>query len=324
MTSDKGRRPALILPELAGMVVLASISLSLLLLASGVEFMDRVFYGQRPPTEAFRVDPAVALDYWLHLLARLLFGLGLLNVAVRRAKPVLMFRLVMAKRTAHAPVAGTELHRLAAKYDRLESIRVLSREPGPVAFTQGLLYPRVYVSQAILDVLSARELELLLLHEIEHCRARDPLRSFTATLLADFFFWLPVVPRLQDRVMSKIEFAADDAAAGLDPGYLAQTILKVAGLNAPRLTAGVSFADDRRLPARVRRLIGVNVASSGDTLTPRSLQATVVVLLALATLGLTVYGTHSEHHGTEEGSAQVSCPSCDSPQGEGVLLEGPY
>ena len=55
-----------------------------------------------------------------------------------------------------------------------------SRIPGaaPVAFTGGLLRPHIYVSDAMIDVLSDDELQLLLLHEQSHMRHRDPLGRF--------------------------------------------------------------------------------------------------------------------------------------------------
>jgi len=81
----------------------------------------------------------------------------------------------------------------------------------------------------------------------------------------------------------------------LDRVGLARTILKVARLGTPEMSAGISFAQKSRVPARVRRLIRVEDGLPGDSVTARTVRSTIMVLIALWTLGLTAYGTHNAH-----------------------------
>lgn len=295
MIRSSAARPVSVLPELAGIVALALIGFTPLLLSTGVELFDWLVYRVPQDPSLLRLEPLVGMDAWLHLMARLLIGVGLANVVARRVGPFLSFRRLVRGGGIRLPAPGTELHRLAIRHDRLSSIRVLSSRHGPVAFTAGIFSPRIYVSETILEALDARELELLLLHEIKHCRSHDPSRSLLATIFADLFFWLPAARTLTERVMSKIEFEADDAAAALDRAGLAQTILKVASLGTPEMSLGIPFSRESCVPARVRRLIQVEDGLSHDLVAAPSMRSTIMVLIALWTLGLTACGTHNAH-----------------------------
>jgi Zn-dependent protease with chaperone function len=295
MIRSSAARPVLVFPELAGIVSLAAISFTPLVLSSGVELIDWLFYSASRDQSLLSLEPLVGLDAWLHWMARLLIAVGLANVVVRRVGPLLSFRRLVRDGAIGVPEPGTDLHRLAIRHDRLSSIRVLPDRHGPVAFTAGVFSPRIYVSETILEALDTRELELLLLHEIKHCRSLDPFRSLVATILGDLFFWIPAVRMLEARVMSKIEFAADDAAAALDRAGLARTILKVVSLGTPETSLGIPFARKSRLTSRIRRLMRVEDGLSHHPVTAWTVPSTVMVLIALWTLGLTAYGTHNAH-----------------------------
>jgi len=184
---------------------------------------------------------------------------------------------------------------------RTATVRVLPASHGPAAFTAGLFRPRIYISGSVLAMLDSHELELLLLHEIRHCRSRDPFRSLFATIVGDFFFWLPAMGRLEERIMSKIEFGADDAAARMDRAGLARTILKVAELGVAETSCGVvAFARSSCVPIRVRRLLCHEEQWISPASGHRAIRATVLVLVALWTLGVTAHGTHNAHR--EDGS----------------------
>jgi Zn-dependent protease with chaperone function len=60
----------------------------------------------------------------------------------------------------------------------------------PVAFTAGLFFPRVYLTQAATELLTVQEQDIVLSHEQEHIRRRDPLRLLLLTFCE---YWLPGV-----------------------------------------------------------------------------------------------------------------------------------
>ncbi len=89
---------------------------------------------------------------------------------------------------------------------------MLFADARPQAFCAGLLRPRIYLSDATLELLEADELTAVVAHEAHHARSRDPLRIFFARLLSDALFFLPVLRRLSERYAALAELAADAAA----------------------------------------------------------------------------------------------------------------
>jgi Zn-dependent protease with chaperone function len=98
----------------------------------------------------------------------------------------------------------------------------------PRAMCAGLHRPRIYVTQAALDVLPPRELDAVLAHEAHHRARRDPLRLAIAQVLGD---GLPLVRRLAREHALATEIDADAAAldrAGGDAAPLASAMLRLA------------------------------------------------------------------------------------------------
>jgi Zn-dependent protease with chaperone function len=111
--------------------------------------------------------------------------------------------------------------RLAPRVDLVEVDR-------PLALTFGLLCARTLVSTGLHRSLVGEETNVVLAHEAEHVRRRDPLRYFVARL-ASVAIW----PRVRRELLSELalcaEEACDEQAArqGHDRTTVARTILKV-------------------------------------------------------------------------------------------------
>lgn len=128
---------------------------------------------------------------------------------------------------------------------------MLFSDDRPQAFCAGLVRPRVYLSDATLELLGADELQAVLAHEAHHARYGDPLRIFIARMLCDALFFLPVLRRLSVRYAALAELAADAAAvrhSRNDPRALASALLAFDGASS---TAVVGIA-----PERVDHLLG--------------------------------------------------------------------
>jgi len=126
----------------------------------------------------------------------------------------------------------------------------------PLAFSAGLLRPRIHVSTGALAILGPAELAAVVAHERHHTRRRDPLRLFLVRALADALFVLPALPRLTERYAALVELGADDAAlsaSGGDPAPLASALLafEEAGIDPARVDHLCGDPPAYRLPVAV-------------------------------------------------------------------------
>lgn len=136
---------------------------------------------------------------------------------------------------------------------------------------------QVVVSSAALELLTPRELDLVLAHEGAHLRARHDLTLSMAAALEKAFPGLRVFSRAREQIATLVEMQADDSArAPGDRRALARALVTLcAGASpAPALAAG-----ETATLARVRRL----TSSSVRPLPPRQgalVGATTAVLLS--------------------------------------------
>jgi Zn-dependent protease with chaperone function len=124
---------------------------------------------------------------------------------------------------------------------------VVIADPRPQAFCAGYLRPRVYISQAALDLLSDAELQAVLAHEHHHRRVRDPLRLASGRILTQALFFLPALRALFGRYSDLAELNADGAAVRTGAGGRAALASALLALDASG--AGIS-------PERVDSLLG--------------------------------------------------------------------
>lgn len=78
----------------------------------------------------------------------------------------------------------------------------------PLAFTSGLLQPRVYISTGLAEKLTANELTMVIVHEQAHADRYDPLQKWLFLLLASFYPRVIAHPLIQTMDLS-MEVAAD-------------------------------------------------------------------------------------------------------------------
>jgi hypothetical protein len=126
----------------------------------------------------------------------------------------------------------------------------------PPLTAAGVLRPSVWLSRAAEFVLSERELEAALRHEVVHVRRRDNLRKLILRLVA-----FPGMAELESAWREAIEMAADDAAVAsaseaLDLAAAVIKLSRLAPLGAPaELTTALAHSPAESLKARVARLI---------------------------------------------------------------------
>jgi beta-lactamase regulating signal transducer with metallopeptidase domain len=158
----------------------------------------------------------------------------------------------------------------------------------PPLTAAGIFRPSVWLSRAAEFVLSERELEVALRHEVVHVRRRDNLRKLVLRLVA-----FPGMAELESAWREATEMAADDAAVvsateALDLAAAVIKLSRLARLEAPgELTTALVHSPAESLNARIERLIAWNEHPQ-HAAPAYSLPYTIcAVVAALATLAVT-------------------------------------
>lgn len=146
----------------------------------------------------------------------------------------------------------------------LPPIRVLPLDQ-PLAFTVGLLRPRIYIADGLLALLSEDEALAVFCHELAHVRRRDNLWNWAVRLLRDMAWFLPFSHAGWRLMVHSQDEACDALAVRLtgDPLSLARALVKVAGAwrgaEAPGLLVASPFALARAdVRSRVAQMISLS------------------------------------------------------------------
>lgn len=97
----------------------------------------------------------------------------------------------------------------------------------PAAFVAGFLNPRIYVSSAAMRLLTRDELRIVVTHEREHIRRRDPIKLVLLRLTSHLF---PGFHRIVEQWRAAAELECDWVCfeQGFHPTQISGTILKLA------------------------------------------------------------------------------------------------
>lgn len=147
-------------------------------------------------------------------------GLAAMLVLVRLARS--LWRLLGSTRRVRGLQRVSEL-------TTIEGYRCLVFEVDqPVAFCAGLIRPEIFVSRGAQRDMSPEVLSVVLAHEEQHRKSRDPLRKAATKTLAESFFFLPVIGQVGQKYLALTEIRADRAAAAVAPrgsGDVAEALL---------------------------------------------------------------------------------------------------
>lgn len=156
----------------------------------------------------------------------------------------------------------------------------------PIAFTAGLLRPRVVVSTGLLGLLDEEERMAILAHEVAHARAGHLPALFVGRVLARGLGWLPPVRRAAASLRRELEASADEAARRVvgDPKVVATALAKVA-LAGPAAPLGAAPAGGDDLAYRVHRLLHGGRPTPGPEAAALAMLAALVVATVAAGCG---------------------------------------
>lgn len=169
--------------------------------------------------------------------------------------------------------------------------------PGSFMATTGLLRPRILVSRAAANSLSADQFDAAIRHERAHWTSRDNFKRLFQLLAPEPVPFVRGAAPLLDREWARFaEFAADDRAAGGDPDRcvsLAEALVKLARAGAPpELPLATSLiADSRDLAARVDRLLA-GIPAQEPARRPWGIVVTLVLCAAMVANPLSLSTVH--------------------------------
>jgi Zn-dependent protease with chaperone function len=183
---------------------------------------------QRIPIDSFLSPTMIAIAIGVLVLltlvslARFIYGTQQLNRSLRGAIPL--------AQTDYADTLPRLLRLVNAQATDLPPI-LLCDVAAPMAFTTGIFGPRVYVTPALFELLTADELMAVLCHEWAHIQRRDTLWNWLIRLLRDVVWFLPGTHLAWQSMVASQDEACDALAAQMthQPLALARALVKVAG-----------------------------------------------------------------------------------------------
>jgi Zn-dependent protease with chaperone function len=205
-------------------------------------------------------------------LGAALIGLAGWAMAIARGLRAMRQSLQYERRCRHTGRESRIVASSAADGSGGETALVVDDAGGMVAMA-GIARPQLVVSRAVLDELSAEQLEAALQHERAHRISRDNLKRLLLLLTPDIFpggaRFLGGLQAIERGWARFTEWAADDFAVAGDArrrASLAAALVRVARLGgalqaSPLMTS--LMADRRDLEARVARLLDASPARAG-------------------------------------------------------------
>ncbi|OJT21312.1 hypothetical protein BO221_26150 [Archangium sp. Cb G35] len=222
------------------------------------------------PVAPFAVRPTPVLERTLPLLGEhmhwlvLAWGLGVTVSSLRLLSGWLKLRRLVHE-AEPAPAEWQEtLERLARRLGMTRPVRLLRSAALDVPAAVGWVRPVVLLPVTALTGLSARQLEMVLAHELAHIRRHDFAVNLVQTLVETLLFYHPAVWWMSRVIRVEREHCCDDIAVGTSGNAISYARALTAleslrvmplGMASPAMSAlGGSLTD------RVRRLVGAPAA----------------------------------------------------------------
>lgn len=198
-------------------------------------------------------------------------------VLVRQgAKAWAVGRAVGRARLSRLPAGAVRTAAAAGVLERVDV--VVARRP--FAFVYGWWRPRICVSTGLLERLTDRELEAVLLHERWHLVRRDPARLLVVRSIRAAFGFVPVIREVAEGCLLTVEIAADRHAVRAmgHPRWLAGALLKAGS------TPMAVPAFEGQVERRVAALVGESDPPAGGGGARRALAALLAESVVLSQL----------------------------------------
>lgn len=190
-------------------------------------------------------------------------GLGLLGimfVIVLLAVKKFIFTYVEVRRLRSQLILHSKtnktLGKMLKKLHLQRNVYVVQSE-NLFAFCYGIRFPKIYVSTSLMEMMSKKELEAILLHERYHLKNRDSLIMLIASLTQLLFPFFPLVTDFMGQYKINREIEADKEAVQKlgDSAPLILVLKKFLELPSPAVATSSAIADYETLGPRIRALV---------------------------------------------------------------------
>lgn len=214
------------------------------------------------------------------------------------------------------------LTHLLEKLDLREKVKIFNQKK-PQAFCFGVLSSRIYISTGLLNLMSKKELEVILKHEKYHLENRDAFTMLLATLVESLFPFFPILSDFikiyrTDREVKADQFATYKTADKKSLSSVLKKLLNYEPMINPAFIPGIISADT--LEARIQSLLSLK--TSYKTVGSRNLLISLVSVIALVGLMVTPVNAveiHEEGHDVVMLCSQTS--TCESVCREHTLMQ---
>lgn len=190
--------------------------------------------------EDFKIMPTlwVTLSFWL---LSLLLILRTITSLIRTSKMILKTRNFILN-----------LKILSRKNNKV----IFDSDSGEI-FTAGLFFPQIYIASGLRKLHTTKEVKAMLLHEQNHVKSKDPLKTSIVAMVSGSLPYFPGKPELIKHFYTLVEVSADKRAEERLKNKLplVSALRKRLEIGNKMLSAGISYFNSQS--ERIGILVGV-------------------------------------------------------------------
>jgi CubicO group peptidase (beta-lactamase class C family)/beta-lactamase regulating signal transducer with metallopeptidase domain len=203
------------------------------------------------------------LDRYLPWLVVTWF-IGVVALSIRLLGGLFVTQRLRTKLTRAVPSEiEMRLETLASQL-KLKGVKIVESLSVQVPMVIGFLLPVVLLPTSAISVLSVKQLEMILAHELAHIRRNDYLVNILQTIIEILFFYHPAVWWVSNKVRETREHCCDDLAVALCGGNKFHYAQALASLDSLRPGSSLAMAaSGGSLLQRIERLAGKNPQTGG-------------------------------------------------------------
>ncbi len=160
--------------------------------------------------QSFISSLSLPIPYYLGIIPFLLFS-GFLVIAIAKLLLIYVKVRVFRKKLVKNFRTNTQFNTLLEKLQLTNKTYLIKNEK-KFAFCLGIRNPKIYISTALLDILSTKEIEVVLRHERHHLNKRDTLTMLFASVSKSLLPFFPLISDLFHNYRIEREIQADAEA----------------------------------------------------------------------------------------------------------------